>query len=399
MVKKEMLALGRHRSVIREIFEYGCRRKAEIGADKVFDFSLGNPSIPAPPSVAETVKTLTDTVDPAVLHGYTSAAGDPATRKAVADYITRTFGFPADAMHVYMTAGAAVSLTATLTALVGAGDEVITLAPFFPEYTVFIERTGAVMRPVMCREGDFGLDMAALAAAINEKTAAIIVNSPNNPTGAVLDEADIKALSALLREKEKAFDHPIYLIADEPYRELVYDGAEVPYIPSYYADTVVCYSFSKSLSLPGERIGYVFVPSCAADADAVFDAVCGAGRALGFVCAPSLFQRVIAACIGQTADISVYDRNRKRLYAALCDMGFTVVPPRGAFYLFVKAPGGDAAAFCELAKSEELLLVPSDDFYCAGYVRIAYCVTPAQIENAIPAFRRLAKKCDLKEKA
>lgn len=390
MVKKEMLALGRHRSVIREIFEYGCRRKAEIGADKVFDFSLGNPSIPAPPAVAETVKTLTDTVDPAVLHGYTSAAGDPATRKAVADYITRTFGFPADAMHVYMTAGAAASLTATLTALVGAGDEVITLAPFFPEYTVFIERTGAVMRPVMCREGDFGLDMAALAAAINENTAAIIVNSPNNPTGAVLDEADIKALSALLRKKEKAFGHPIYLIADEPYRELVYDGAKVPYIPSYYADTVLCYSFSKSLSLPGERIGYVAVNPACKDAALIVD-MCGQiSRGIGHNCPSSIIQLAVSELLDYTSDLQVYETNMHILYDALTEMGYSCVKPDGTFYMFPKSLEPDAVAFCNKAKEFDLLLVPGDGFGCPGHFRMAYCVPTEKVERSLEAFRKLA---------
>ncbi len=392
MVKEDMLALGRRRSVIREIFEYGCRRKAEIGADNVFDFSLGNPSIPAPSQVTETLSRLIKDTDPATLHAYTSAPGDPAVRRAVADYVNKTFDFPADPALVYMTAGAAASLTVTLTALVGPGDEVIVLAPFFPEYTVFVERTGATVCPVPCRKEDFQIDPIALAAAITPHTRAIIVNSPNNPTGAVLSRESVEALSHILTDKAEAFGHPIYLISDEPYRELTYDGVEVPYLPHFYRDTVVCYSFSKSLSLPGERIGYILVSPDAADAADVFDAVCGAGRALGFVCAPSLFQQMVKECIGCTADIDAYDRNRRRLLQILTDCGFEVIKPDGAFYLFVRSPEPDAVAFCERAREQELLLVPSDDFGVPGFVRIAYCVSADRIERSAPAFRRLAEQ-------
>lgn len=390
MVSQSMLSLGRRRSVIREIFEYGNRRKAEIGADRVFDFSLGNPSIPAPPQVTQTLQRLLRESDPAALHAYTSAPGDLSVRRAIADYAKRTFDFPADPALIYMTAGAAASLTVTLTALVGMGDEVIALAPFFPEYTVFVERTGAKLIPVLCRQEDFQVDEAALAAAITPATHAILINSPNNPTGAVLTKQSIEALASVLTEKAKAFGHPIYLISDEPYRELVYDGVEVPYLPLYYRDTVVCYSFSKSLSLPGERIGYILVSPQAADAGDVFDAVCGAGRALGFVCAPSLFQQLVKECVGLTADIAAYDRNRRRLYSILTDCGFSVVRPDGAFYLFMQSPEPDASAFCERAREQELLLVPSDDFGYPGFVRIAYCVSAEQIERSADAFRRLA---------
>ncbi len=395
MVSQKMLALGQRRSVIREIFEYGCRRKAEIGAENVFDFSLGNPSIPAPPQVNQTLTRLLEQSDPAALHAYTSAPGDRFVRQAVADHVTRTFDFPADPALIYMTAGAAASLTVTLTALVGPGDEVVVLAPFFPEYTVFVERTGATLCPVMCREEDFQVDPKALAAAINPATRALIVNSPNNPTGAVLSRESVEALAAILTEKAKEYGHPIYLISDEPYRELVYDGVEVPYLPRFYPDTVVCYSFSKSLSLPGERIGYILVSPTAADATDVFDAVCGAGRALGFVCAPSLFQQMVKECIGLTSDIAAYDRNRKRLWQILTECGFSVVRPDGAFYLFVRSPEPDAVAFCERAREQELLLVPSDDFGCPGFVRIAYCVSLEQIERSAPAFRRLAESYHL----
>lgn len=390
MVSEQMLALGRKRSVIREIFEYACQRRAQIGAENVFDFSLGNPSVPAPAVVNETLKMLLDTVPAESLHAYTSAPGDPSVRQAIAEHITKTQGYPAQANRIYMTVGAAASLTISLTALVEPGDNVIAIAPFFPEYRVFVEKTGAEFVTVNSTPGTFQIDGDALAQAINSHTKAIIVNSPNNPTGAVLTQESICKLAAVLTEKSQEFGHPIYLIADEPYRELVYDNTPVPCLASYYPNTLVCYSFSKSLSLPGERIGYIFVSPEAEGSDMVYDAVCGAGRALGYVCAPSIFQQLVKHCLGKTADVSIYDRNRKVLYQALTEYGFEAVYPDGAFYLFVKSPEADASAFCEKAKQFELLLVPGDDFGCPGYVRIAYCVTTEQIERSLPAFRALA---------
>lgn len=391
MLNEKMRDLGARRSVIRELFEYGKKRKAEIGAENVFDFSIGNPSVPAPDAVNETLRTLLSEKDPVTLHGYTSAQGDAGVRRAIADYIEKTHGAAADPDLIYLTVGAAASLTVSLTAILNAGDEVILLAPFFPEYRVFVERTGAVAVPVLCDTKSFQPDIEALSAAITERTRAIIVNSPNNPTGAVLTKASIEALSALLTRKSKEYGEPIYLIADEPYRELVYGDVEVPYLPSFYPNTVVCYSFSKSVSLPGERIGYILVSPTATDPVALYQAVCGAGRALGFVCAPALFQYMIPSVLGLTSDISVYDTNRKLLYDALTSYGYEVVKPDGAFYLFVKALEEDANAFCEAAKKEELLLVASDSFGCPGYVRISYCVTTEQIKRALPAFERLAK--------
>lgn len=391
MVSEKMLQLGRHRSVIREIFEYGNRRRAQIGAENVFDFSLGNPSVPAPQIVTDTLQKLIAETPAAVLHAYTSAPGDPQVRSAIANYVRDTFGFAAEAKYIYMTAGAAASLTVTLTALVEEGDEVIAFAPYFPEYRVFVEKTGARFVTVESAEGTFQIDAAKLIDAVNPHTKAVIVNSPNNPTGAVLTEDSIKALANTLTEKSWEYGHPIYLISDEPYRELVYDNTPVPYLPLYYKNTVVCYSFSKSLSLPGERIGYILVSPEAEAADAVYDAVCGAGRALGYVCAPSLFQQLVKDCLGHTADVAVYDENRKLLYNALTEYGFEAVYPDGAFYLFLKSPEPDAYVFCEKAKAFELLLVPGDDFGCPGYVRIAYCVTTQQVERSLPAFRQLAK--------
>ncbi|MBQ9746372.1 MAG: pyridoxal phosphate-dependent aminotransferase [Clostridia bacterium] len=391
MISEKMLALGKKSSAIREIFEYGKKRKAEIGEENVFDFSLGNPSVPAPPVVNETIKKLVEEEDPVLLHGYTSAPGDMATRCAIAEYLAKTYGTDDTADNIYMTVGAAASLTVTLGALVCEGDEVIVLAPYFPEYRVFAENAGALLREVPCRAGDFQVDAEALATAVNAHTKAVIINSPNNPTGVVFSEESIKALAALLSAKEKEYGHPIYIISDEPYRELVYGGVTVPYTANYYDNTISCYSFSKSLSLPGERIGYICVSKKCEDWRELFFAVCGAGRALGFVCAPSLMQKVVTHCLGKTADTSIYDRNRTLLYRELTSYGYECVAPDGAFYMFVKAFCESAAEFCEVAKKHELLLVPSDSFGVTGYVRISYCVTTEQIERALPAFRALAE--------
>ena len=391
MINEKMRRLGANRSVIREIFEYGKKRKAEIGEDKVFDFSLGNPSVPAPECVNENIKRLIEQEASVALHGYTSAQGDAAVRAAIADYINKTEGECVSADCLYMTVGAAAALTATLTALATEGEEVIVLAPYFPEYTVFIERTGAKVREVLCDTTTFQPDILAIEAAINERTAAIIINSPNNPTGAVMTEESIIALTDLLRKKEKELSKVIYLISDEPYRELVYGDVTVPYVTKYYNDTVVCYSYSKSLSLPGERIGYVLVCPRMTGFVSVYQAIAGAGRALGYVCAPSLLQRLIPHCLGKTADIDIYDRNRRILLERLTEYGYTVIKPDGAFYLFVKALCDDATEFSMRARDFELLLVPSDDFGCGGFVRISYCVTTEQVEGSLPAFKALAE--------
>ena len=389
MINQKMQELGARRSVIRELFEYGKKRKSEIGEENVYDFSLGNPSVAAPDEVNSSIKRLLDEECSVSLHGYTSAQGDANVRAAIASYINETYGESVTADCLYMSVGAAAALTSTLTALVSPGEEVIVPAPYFPEYKVFIERCGGVIREVPCDE-NLQLDIFAIESAISERTAAIIVNSPNNPTGAVYSVENITALCNMLRRCEEKYGHPIYLISDEPYRELVYDGVEVPYLTKYYDDTIVCYSFSKSLSIPGERIGYVLVCPRCADFTAVYQAVCGAGRALGFVCAPSLLQKILPYCIGKTADISVYDRNRRLLIDKLSSLGLETVRPDGAFYLFIKSPSGDATEFCERAKKYEILIVPSDDFGCKGYARLAYCVTTEQIERAMPAFEKLA---------
>ena len=398
MVNEQMKRLGANRSVIRDLFEYGKARRAEIGAENVFDFSLGNPSVSAPAIVHDTLTELLQSGDPCKLHGYTSAQGDANVRAAIASYLNATYAANVHADCFYLTAGAAASLTIALTAVLNADDEVLLLTPYFPEYRVFVERTGARVVEVPCCGENFQPDFEALEKAITKRTRAIIVNSPNNPTGVILTDESAKSLSNLLKQASERYGAPIYLISDEPYRELVYDGAEVPYLANYYENTISCYSFSKSLSLPGERIGYVLVSPRTADFDSVYAAVCGAGRALGFVCAPALFQYMIPSVLGQTADLSVYDTNRRMLYDALRGFGFSVVPPMGAFYLFVKAPNGDAADFCERAKQKELLIVPSDSFGCKGYVRIAYCVTTEQIRKSLPAFEALADSYGLLKK-
>ena len=390
MINQTNVNYGKTRSVIRELFEYGKKRKAEIGEENVFDFSLGNPSVPAPDEVrGELVKLITQT-DPVALHGYTSVQGDFSVRKAVADDLNARFKTELNADCIYMTCGAAASLCITLNALLNAGDEVITFAPFFPEYAVFTAHAGGVLKAVESGE-NFQPDIEKFKAALTEKTKAVIINSPNNPSGVVYGEKTVKNLCAALKEHEKMTGKKVYLISDEPYRELVFDGIYVPFIMNFYPDSVVCYSFSKSLSLPGERIGYVAVNNAMQNFAEVYAGVCGAGRALGYVCAPALFQQLVKKVLGRTSDISVYKANRDRLCAALTEYGFEVVKPDGAFYLFVKSPEEDANAFAERAKKHELLIVPADSFGVKGYVRISYCVSPQTVEKSLPAFKALAE--------
>ena len=392
MISEKMYALGSKRSEIRELFEYGKKRCAEIGAENVFDFSIGNPSVPAPDCVKEALLELINNENPVALHGYTSAQGDASVRQACADYINKNHNTNYTGDNFYMTCGAAASLTIALSALSEENDETIIFAPYFPEYKVFINQAGMKPVEVKCRENDFQIDFDAFKDALTSNTKAIIINSPNNPSGVVLSEDTIKKLSDILYDAQEKFGHEIFIIADEPYRELVYDSTNVPFIPNYYKNTIVCYSFSKSLSLPGERIGYVLVPDTAKEWKDIYFAVCGAGRSLGFVCAPSLFQKMVPYCIGKTSDISVYKKNRDILCKALSEYGYTVAQPDGAFYLFVKALEPDAKAFCEKAKKHELLLVASDSFGFPGYVRISYCVSTEMIEKSLPAFEKLSKE-------
>lgn len=392
---QKMFALGSKRSIIREIFEYSKARAAEIGAENVYDFSLGNPSVPAPREVNETIRELLDTESSVLLHGYTSAQGDLLVRTKIAESIQTRFGIKTiTPNHIYMTCGAAASLSICLKAVMeeGADDECIVFAPFFTEYRVFIENAGGKIVVSQPMPKTFAVDIADFEAKINEHTKAVIVNSPNNPSGVVYTEETVKALCEVLRRKSEEYGHVIYLIADEPYRELVYSEVKVPYLMNYYENTLVCYSYSKSLSLPGERIGYIAVCPEMQDGGNIYLAVCGAGRSLGYVCAPSMFQQVIARCIDAKVDIEIYRENRDLLYNNLTSYGYECVKPDGAFYLFVKALEDDATAFYERAKAHELLVVPCDDFGVKGYVRIAYCVDKQRVLNALPAFEALAKE-------
>ena len=389
-VSQRMLNLGTARSEIREAFAFAQARAAEVGVENVDDFSIGNPSVPAPATVAEAVHKLVDAIDPIKLHGYTPAQGDGQARGALADDLNRRFGTNYTADNFYLTAGAAGALCCALSALSCPGDTFITFAPYFPEYKVFVESAGAELVTVPADIEDFQIDFAAFDQALTPNTKGVIINSPNNPTGVVYSEATIQKLAQVLTEKSKEYGHTIWLISDEPYREIVYRDTPLPWVPNYYPNTLVCYSYSKSLSLPGQRIGYVLVPPQAEDADIVYAAVCGAGRALGYVCAPSLFQLVAAECTGQTADIEIYHKNRDLLLNALRDMGYTCAQPDGAFYLFPRSLEPDARAFCERARKYDLVLVPGDSFGCPGHVRISYCVPTEQIQRALHKFEQLA---------
>ena len=390
MINEAYKAMLGGKSVIRELSEYATARGAEIGYENVFDYSLGNPSVPCPQDYTDAVIDMYKTAEPVALHGYSPSLGIPSVRKAIAESLNRRFDMDYTADYIFPTTGAAGALAHALRVVTKPGDEVITFAPYFPEYRVFIESAGAAMIETPADSSTFQIDFDRLSAAVTAHTKGVFVNSPNNPSGVVYTEENVKKLAAFLDAKSAEYGHPIYLIVDEPYRELVYGDVEVPYLTKYYKNTLVCYSYSKSLSLPGERIGYVLVPDEVDDARTIYAAVCGAGRALGFVCAPSLIQHVIAKCAGQVSDLSVYKKNRDLLYDSLTAYGFTCVHPDGAFYLFMKTPEPDAYAFCEKAKKYELLLVPGDDFGAPGFVRIAYCVTTAQIERALPAFKELA---------
>ena len=395
MVSNEMYELGAKSSVIREIFEFGKKRAAEIGRENVYDFSLGNPSVPAPEKVNETIRRLTEEMSPCALHGYTSAVGDNETSQAIADDLNRRFGTAFSRNNFYMTAGAAASLCITFSALTEKDDEILIFAPYFPEYQVFITSAGAKPVEVKCNAETLQIDLEAFRNAINKNTKAVVLNSPNNPSGVVTSEETVKAMTEILREKEEEYGKSIFLISDEPYRELVYGDVKVPFLTKYYDNTIVCYSYSKSLSLPGDRIGYILVPNEVENFELIYKAVCGAGRALGYVCAPSLMQFVIKECTGMTSDISVYKKNRDILVNAFTEYGFSLAKPDGAFYLFMKSPEESAVAFCEKAKKYDLLLVPSDSFGFPGYVRLSYCVSTEMIERSLPSFRKLAEEYNL----
>jgi aspartate aminotransferase len=389
MINQTAYELGSNRSCIRELFEYGRGRAAVVGPENVFDYSLGNPSIPAPAAVEQAIRDiLTDTPSLAI-HGYTSAVGDLATRQAIADDLNDRYAAGVAPEDLFIGCGAAPELVSVFRALAVPGAEILAVAPYFPEYKPFVECAGATFKVVPPDVPGFQIRLEAVAQMITEKTVAIILNSPNNPAGTVYTRKTLERLAALLTEKSAAFGHPIYIVADEPYRELVYGGVEVPFIPNIYPNTVVCYSYSKSLSLPGERIGYVYVPKQAQDSGALYAAIAGAARAAGHVCAPSLLQKVVARCAKLRPDLESYDRNRRTLYEGLTALGYEVAKPDGAFYLFVKAPGGDANAFSEKAKQKDLLVVPGDGFGCPGYFRVCYCVSYDMIVRSLPVFGQL----------
>lgn len=387
MYNETMYERGNAPSAIRELFAYGMERKAQIGEDKVFDFSIGNPSVPAPDSVAETIRELAD-MAPAQLHAYSAAQGLESTRAAIAENLNKRFGTHYTADNLYLTMGAAACLSACFTALIKPGDEIIVIAPYFPEYRIWIEFAGGVCVEVPAREDNFQIDLDALEQAITEKTKAVVINTPNNPVGTVYTRETLEGLADVLVQAEQRFGHDIYLISDEPYRELTY-GVEVPWVPAIYPNTLVCYSWSKSLSLPGDRIGYVLVPNEAHDSREVYLAVCGAGRSLGYICAPVFFQRVIERCVDEPTNVEAYAVNREILTHALDELGYEYIEPGGAFYLWIKALEPDAQAFSNKAKEHELLLVPSDSFGVDGWVRAGYCIDKSTIEHSIPAFAAL----------
>ena len=391
MVSEQMYELGTKKSTIRTIFEYGQKRAAEIGAENVFDFSLGNPSVPTPDFIRDAAVDILTHSDPMEVHGYTIAPGKPQVREILAADLKKRFGMELTGKNLFLTAGAAASVTIAFKALTETGDEFVTIAPFFPEYRAFVEACGGKLVVGPAKTADFQIDFAALEMAITPHTKAVIINSPNNPSGAVYSEETIRRLAELLRAKEQTYGHPIFIIADEPYREIVYNGLSVPCIPLLYENTIVCYSYSKSFSLPGERIGYIAVPDSVADFARVYGAMAGAARVLTHVNAPSLWQLVIARCAGKTADLSTYAHNASLLYNGLTAAGFECMRPQGAFYLFPKALEEDDAAFCARAREFDLLLVPGADFGCPGYFRAAYCVRTEMIERALPHFQELRK--------
>lgn len=396
MISKKMENMVANSSAIRAMFEEGNRLAKIYGSENVFDFSLGNPNVPAPDAVKYAIKELLDEEDPVVLHGYTNSnAGYEDVRIAIADSLNDRFGTHFCSKNITMTVGAAGGLNVILKSLINPGDEVITFAPYFGEYRSYTDNYDGVLVEVSPNTTDFQPKLDEFEQKISPKTKAIIVNTPNNPTGVVYSEETIQKMAAILEKKQKEYGTDIYLISDEPYRELAYDGVEVPYLTKYYANTIVGYSYSKSLSLPGERIGYLVIPDEASDSEKLIGAVNVATRILGFVNAPTLQQKVVKACLNEKTDISYYDRNRETLYNGLKNLGFDCIKPEGAFYLFVKSPIADEKEFCNEAKKYNILIVPGSSFACPGYVRMAYCVSYETIVNSLPKFAELAKQYNL----
>ncbi len=398
MVSEAMRQLGAQGNPMRVLFEYGKQREAIVGPENVFDFALGNPSVPPPARVNEVIREIVNGPRADAIHAYTSAAGDLEVRRTIAGSLNRRFQAGCRGEDLFLTAGAAPALCACLKGLCCPGDQFMVITPYFTEYRIFIEGAGAETVEVPAAEGTFLLDIPAIEAALTPRIKGIVINSPNNPSGVVYPRKNLKELGALLRRKGREFGAPIYLISDEPYREVVYDGVEVPWVPHCYENTLVCYSYSKAISLPGERIGYVLVPPSMEEHDAVYQAVAGAGRCTGHINAPSLFQQVAAACDGMVSDLTAYTVNRNLLYNSLTEMGFTCVKPEGTFYLMMKSPEPDAAAFSQRAKELDLLFPDTGSFSCPGYVRIAYCVPTSRVEQSLPRFRQLAEQYGLQGK-
>ena len=391
MIPETVLRWGGGGSVIRELSAYGARRAREAGEENVFDFAIGSPSADPPAALHDAMRRLMETVPPAELHTYVPAPGLPSVRAKVADFLNASFSMAYRPEDICLTDGASSALALVARALLSPGEEVVIPTPAFPEYWVYVESVGGVVKPVPCLPESFRLDLAALEAAITPKTVLVLLNSPNNPSGAVYPRGDLEVLTAMLKRRERELGHPIYLLADEPYRELVYGGAEVPFLPSLYPDTLYCYSFSKSLSIPGERVGFLAFHPEMAERDRLFDAVQGAMRMTGYLCVSPLFQLAAAECLGVTADISVYERNRDLICSGLRELGYRFPEPRGAFYLLLQAPEGDGRAFSRRCMAEDVLLVPGEEFFCPGYVRLAYCVPEERLRRSLPAFRRIAE--------
>ena len=396
MISEKMKPYVKNNSAIRMMFEEGNRLRAKYGADKVFDFSLGNPSVPAPDSVREAIIELVNNTDPTVLHGYMSNAGFEDVRQTIAESLNRRFDTKFSAKNLIMTVGAASGLNVILKTVLNPGEEVIVFAPYFLEYGAYVRNYDGVLVEISPDTTTFQPNLAEFEQKITPKTKAVIVNTPHNPTGVVYSEETIRKLSAILEAKQKEFGTVIYLISDEPYRELAYDGVEVPYLTKYYDNTVVGYSYSKSLSLPGERIGYLVIPDEADGSEELISAATIANRTLGCVIAPSLIQKVVAKCVDAKTDLAAYDKNRQALYNGLKECGFECIKPQGAFYLFVKSPVEDEKAFCEAGKKYNILMVPGSSFACPGYVRLAYCVSYDTIVNSLPEFKKLAAEYGLK---
>lgn len=389
MYNKHAYEMGTNGCTIRELAAYGAARTQIVGEENVFNFTIGNPSLPAPREVTDTVRDILDNMDNLAIHSYTSATGDLCAREAIAKDLNNRFGTDITADELFLGCGASPELCAVFGALAMPGGEIIAIAPYFSEYEPFAQSAGCSLKVVAADVPDFQIRLDAVEAAITENTVAIIINSPNNPSGVVYTRKTLEQLARLLDRKSAEFGHAIYIVADEPYRELAYDGVEVPFIPTIYRDTIVCYSYSKSLSLPGERIGYIYVPRQATDGPELYTAVAGAARGIGHICAPSLWQHVIARCAHLQPDLTEYNRNRKALYEGLRQAGYEVAKPDGAFYMFVKAPGGDSLAFCEKAKGKDLLVVPGEGFGCPGWFRLCYCVSYEKILRSLDVFRSL----------